>query len=65
MDEMMNNKSSIDDIQRKAIENLAEFVKEHGNALEQTVRDRSRNDKKFRFDLIIYFKWFLLNQNLN
>ena len=41
-----NNKC---DIERQAIENLAMFVNEHGNALEQTVKDRSRNDPKFRY----------------
>ena len=50
----MKKNELIDDGQRKAIENLATFVKQHGNALEQTVRDRSRNDQKFRFDAIIY-----------
>ena len=46
----VSSKELIDESQRKAIENLAAFVKQHGNALEQTVRDRSRNDPKFRFD---------------
>ncbi len=36
--------------ERQAIEHLANFVKSSGHALEQVVRDRSRDDPKFRFD---------------
>ena len=44
------NNNNIDLSQREAIEKLAAFVKQHGNSLEHTVRDRSKNDPKFRFE---------------
>ena len=42
-------RDSVDPTQRQAIEHLAQFVKRQP-ALEQVVRDRSRDDPKFRFD---------------
>eukprot|EP01084_Bolivina_argentea_P319816 554759_1 len=50
MREMMNNKNKtniLNNTQKQAIENLAVFVSNHGIALEQTVRDRSKDDPKF------------------
>merc|ERR1719295_2446059 len=40
-------RESVDSAQRQAIEHLAQFVKSNGHALEQVVRDRSRDDPKF------------------
>lgn len=44
-------RDSVDHAQRQAIEHLAQFVKSNGHVLEQVVRDKSRDDPKFRFDM--------------
>lgn len=44
-----NPRQRVSEEQRQAIEHLANFVRSNGSALEQVVRDRSRDDPKFRY----------------